>query len=399
MYWTVHLHSSPRRINYAAVVVGSSIITFGGYYNAKADDEEALTIFALDTVKLKWWKLDKVNDVNAPSQRCGFSTVAYDKKIYLWGGNNDFFVCGSVFCYDTETLKWSISKVQGYVPEPRSGHSACMIGQRMYIYGGRYERYFCPEMCMYDVVENTWYTIQTENNPPPIQDFHTVTAVGDRMYIFGGRCGKIIKNRKDHEVYSSDVYYYDTTLNIWVRPIVHGHKPPGRRNHSAFFHNNFWYIYGGFDKNEKTYFDDLYRYNVVRSTWSKVTPIGTAPCARKRQISLVVEDRVFIYGGISPLPVTRLFPTRGPKICRRKGNRLKHHDDLHVLDLNPSLKDICLVKFCESVNDEKMISSKDLCIPKTLRRDLYFHQPTDIFNVTITDSEYEDEEEYEVFFQ
>lgn len=31
MYWTVHLYGGPRRVNHAAVAIGTTIFTFGGY--------------------------------------------------------------------------------------------------------------------------------------------------------------------------------------------------------------------------------------------------------------------------------------------------------------------------------------------------------------------------------
>ncbi|XP_050439295.1 kelch domain-containing protein 3-like [Adelges cooleyi] len=399
MYWTVHLHGGPRRVNHAAVVVGTNIITFGGDCSG-ADDDGPIDIYALDTVKLKWWKIEgDENNENAPFQRSGFTTVVYDKKIYLWGGSNDSRVCNTLYCFDTETLKWSIPDVRGTKPAPRSGHSACMIGRRMYIYGGCHDGQFSQELSMFDFGRMRWHRIRTENDPPSFRDFHTASAVGDRMYIFGGRGGHIVENEIDHEIYCSDVHYYDTKLNIWVRPTVQdGYKPPGRRNHSTFVHNQFLYLYGGFEKNENTHFEDIYRYNVVSSTWSKVSPVGTAPCARRRHICLLVNDKVFVYGGLSPISDNHIISMRRSRFRFTSRNRLKHHDDLHVLDLNPSLKDMCLVKVCEYVDEGDIIAPDDLVIPATLQKDLAFFQPLEIFNLAITDTEDEDEEQYELFF-
>jgi len=73
----------------------------------------------------------------------------------------------------------------------------------------------------------------------------------------------------------------------------------------------------------------------------KILPKGTPPCARRRQICQLVNDRIFISGGTSPIfpkPViiTRLqdYDLGGPL---NNTSNLKDHDDLHVLDLSKIL--------------------------------------------------------------
>lgn len=101
--------------------------------------------------------------------------------------------------------------------------------------------------------------------------------------------------------------------------------------------NGFFYIFGGFNKNKDLHFQDINRYDPVSSTWLKILPKGTPPCARRRQICQLVNDKVYISGGTSPI-----FPK--PAITARlreydlgdqlNNTHLKDHDDLHVLDLS-----------------------------------------------------------------
>lgn len=103
-------------------------------------------------------------------------------------------------------------------------------------------------------------------------------------------------------------------------------------------HNGFFYIFGGFNKNKDLHFQDINRYDPASSTWMKILPKGTPPCARRRQICQLINDRVFISGGTSPI-----FPK--PAVTARQleynhpdpsmiNSNLKDHDDLHVLDLS-----------------------------------------------------------------
>lgn len=84
------------------------------------------------------------------------------------------------------------------------------------------------------------------------------------------------------------------------------------------------------------HFQDINRYDPKNSTWKTISPQGTSPCARRRQICLVVDDRVFISGGTSPAPTKATLPLRLLEydLAQQILNQLKDHDDLHVLDLS-----------------------------------------------------------------
>lgn len=175
------------------------------------------------------------------------------------------------------------------------------------------------------------------------------------MYIFGGRGDKHAPRQTERDVYCSKIYYLDVITKTWTCPQVFGEIPPGRRSHSAcklklntviniifnlytmlitVVHNGFFYIFGGFNKNLNLHFQDIKRYNPERSSWLTVSPKGISPCARRRQICLVIKDRIFISGGTSPIfkpivPMRLLDYDFGEEM-----NYLKDHDDLHILNMS-----------------------------------------------------------------
>lgn len=53
------------------------------------------------------------------------------------------------------------------------------------------------------------------------------------MYIFGGRGDKHAPRQTDRDIYCPEIFYLDTNSRMWVCPYVRGHKPTGRRSHSA----------------------------------------------------------------------------------------------------------------------------------------------------------------------
>lgn len=59
--------------------------------------------------------------------------------------------------------------------------------------------------------------------------FYTSTAINNTIYIFGGHGD----SQTNTEILCSNIYYLDTTTIMWVHPIVYGHKPQSRPNHTA----------------------------------------------------------------------------------------------------------------------------------------------------------------------
>lgn len=111
-------------------------------------------------------------------------------------------------------------------------------------------------------------------------------------------------------------------------------------------HKGFLYIFGGFNRNLDLHFQDINRYDPESSSWMTIIPKGTSPCARRRQICQVVNDRVFISGGTSPINPKPSIPLRllYYDLTEQILNQLKDHDDLHVLDLS-KIFDLLLLLF------------------------------------------------------
>lgn len=104
-------------------------------------------------------------------------------------------------------------------------------------------------------------------------------------------------------------------------------------------HNGLLYIFGGFNRNMNLHFQDINQYNPENFTWKTILPLGTAPCARRRQICIVINNRVFISGGTSPTLYKPILPPRmlDYDITHQIYNQLKDHDDLHILELSMNI--------------------------------------------------------------
>lgn len=98
MYWSAHIEGGPRRVNHTAVAINDYIYSFGGYCSHESYREmNSIDVHVLNTQNLRWSKVTpRANEYGemmkypeVPFQRYGHTSVAYESKVYLWGGRND----------------------------------------------------------------------------------------------------------------------------------------------------------------------------------------------------------------------------------------------------------------------------------------------------------------------
>jgi len=81
--------------------------------------------------------------------------------------------------------------------------------------------------------------------------------------------------------------------------------PEGRQGHAWVHHNDSLYIFGGRiadtrsgdKKNNRTYQDDLWRYNYDENSWTVIKGKGDIPSARHNHTAIVWDEKIWIVGG------------------------------------------------------------------------------------------------------
>ncbi|XP_064484621.1 kelch domain-containing protein 3-like isoform X2 [Ornithodoros turicata] len=347
--WTVRLEGGPRRVNHAAVAINGRIFSFGGYCTGEDySTRKPIDVHVLSTVSLRWALIPcQSNLEDVPFQRYGHTVVAYGDYAYLWGGRNDDGACNILYRFDTSTSLWSRPKVTGSIPGARDGHSACVMGNHMYVFGGYEEQAdrFSQEVHVLDFETMHWQYVYTRGLPPQWRDFHSATALGHRMYVWGGRGDSQGPFHSQREVYCNRIAYLDTPTSTWVHPPTYGDIPRGRRSHSAFVYKGELYIFGGYNGLRLCHFGDMYKYDAETSVWTKVNTLRDGPCARRRQCCCIVGDKLYLFGGTSPLPVQ---PAQRLQDFEPPDQTLMDHSDLHVLDFAPTLKTLSLLAVIEA---------------------------------------------------
>lgn len=369
------MRSGPQRVNHAAAPVGERIFTFGGYSSVDMNlylHKLPMDVHVLHIRNLQWREIAICSRNHpqfsvTPFLRYGHTAVAYGTKIYIWGGRNDQTACNRLFCFDTDTFLWSNPSTTGDIPCSRDGHSACIIGNSMYIFGGYEEEFerFSQDVFALNLETMNWTYVDTKGESPPYTDFHTGTAIGKRIYIFGGRSDRAAPHSSEEDFYPNDIMYLDTETGTWVRPAVSGNIPVGRRSHSAFLYRGKLYIFGGYNGILKEHYNDIHCFDPVACTWHQVNTFGVSPKKRRRQVCIVIKDKLYLFGGTSPSenPVAFGRFVNPEDFHREQELNLVDHDDLHVLDMNPSLQTLC--KLC--------IIKHDICdhyLPDFIRQEI-----------------------------
>lgn len=238
---------------------------------------------------------------------------------------------------------------------PKRNCSFLFADGQMYIFGGFDEEveHYCQSVYILDLTKMVWKSLRTTEEFPPHSDFHTAVVYDQKMYIFGGRGDKSGPYHTQEEVYFQDLMYLDLTNHKWHKPKCTGDVPVGRRSHSAFVYEDYLYIFGGYNAIVNEHYNHLYRLCFKTNKWEEVTPLGTPPCVRRRQACIVVDDRMFLFGGTTPM-----FPH-----TYTMDDKLLDHNDLHVFEFKPTLRMLCLI----AVIKHKLMPVNNYTLPDILR--------------------------------
>ncbi|VDM93966.1 unnamed protein product [Onchocerca ochengi] len=308
MYWTVTVEGGPKRVNHAAVALNDQIYSFGGYCSGEVyDGSQPVDVHVLDTGNYRWRKLlvpinnsktvsPSASQNSWPYQRYGHTVVEYKGKAYLWGGRNDEFgACSKMYCFDPETVAWSVIPCEGEAPPARDGHSAVVVDNLMFIFGGFEEesQRFSQETFAYNFTEKKWYELKTTGELPQWRDFHTACVIKKKMYIFGGRSDVHGALHSSRDYYSDKLKVLNLNTGRWEDPKVTGDCPCGRRR----AYNNKMYIFGGYLGTENRHLNELHEFDPETSCWRRLKPFGIGPSPRRRQCAVVVGERIFLFGG------------------------------------------------------------------------------------------------------
>lgn len=147
------------------------------------------------------------------------------------------------------------------------------------------------------------------SNPTVPQPRHGHRAVvhGNYMIVFGGGNEGIVDT----------LQVFNTTTHTWFQPEVKGQIPSGRAACGMVIHENRMLVFGGMIE-FGGYCNDLYQLNLPQWRWKKLKPVGKVPCPRIGPSFTVIQDQVFLFGGLTK--------TNKPMM-------VQYHNDLNILQV------------------------------------------------------------------
>jgi len=166
---------------HTAVSLDNFIYACGGMAQ---DYEELSSCEKYDCVSDKWTPIESMH-----AKRWGHASVAYNNKIYVFGGRNgmpmSINVLNSTEIYDPVENKWTVG---AQMPTPKISLRAIVVQDKIYLCGGSIDAENPVNTCyVYDPATNR-YAVAPSMAKARLG--HHMIALGEKIYIIGGKIGQ-----------------------------------------------------------------------------------------------------------------------------------------------------------------------------------------------------------------
>lgn len=194
------------------------------------------------------------------------STVAYNDKIYVYGGITSMGCTNSLFVFNIFTNRWK--EINNLQLPYRFSHTAIVYKNKMIIFGGNNKDYEYTNTLFELNLDNLNIQRLAKKTLAPPRANHSAVVEKDRMIIFGGNNYKFL----------NDLHIFNLKSHEWCDPVKStGQIPSARSNHCAFIYKENMYVYGGKPRAERF---EIYALNIHDFHWKCIQTSGMAPSAR-----------------------------------------------------------------------------------------------------------------------
>ena len=138
-------------------------------------------------------------------------------------------------------------------------------------------------------------------------------------------------------------FIYDLEAGKWSELKTECTPPAPRRSHISVKYRNNLVVFGGACAQAAAFYNDLFFLDLATNKWTEVIPSGKRPIARRRCGYCIVDNNLYIFGGITPHPDTISENTLSRVFYHPLCENMVDLDDTHVLSLDPSLKILCIM--------------------------------------------------------
>ena len=233
----------------------------------------SVSMLKIDTLATGGWENSLAEMTTA---RRNLSSIAYNNKVYTFGGIEDRTISSKVEMYDIETDTWSSLPD---MPIERHSHESVLYKDKVYILGGYNDiDGFLDRVDIFDLKSNTW---STGAYMPTAKGSFVAEVIDGKIYCVGGEIAG--------GNYSNTLEIYNIDSNSWMQEkglLV------ARGDTDGVYKNGKIYIIGGYDGNNVL--DTVEIYNVQTGTWSTLNSLNIA---RYSASVTIYRDEIYVLGG------------------------------------------------------------------------------------------------------
>ena len=171
--WTALAGNKPTRVsNISAAPIGDWIYVPGGL---TAEGKATTAMEGYDSADEAWTQLAPL-----PRPLSGYALVAYQGRLYLFGGKDERGYANSTLMYDPQQDRWSEGRT---MPTQRAYAAAAALGSRIYVVGGYDGQRELPTCEAYRPLENLWEDCEPLTLA---RGGLGLAAVANQLYAVGG---------------------------------------------------------------------------------------------------------------------------------------------------------------------------------------------------------------------
>lgn len=336
----------PGLEGHTSVLVGDYMIAYGGKTGPMTLNAQT---YALNLTSLVWQRLRCAGSV--PLARAYHSAAVHEQRMYVFGGllavgvDDIHYNAYNVFCnvdaLDEGTLKlqgqhrkkqpqllrkvlqqkkesaslhcldmrseptWNTVLTAGCIPPTRSHHSSLVYRGQLYVVGGYSvhttgrstdeELKALSLVYQLNLATNVWTAVDPGSSSAPQRWGSAAVGVGDLWLFMGGVDYAAEPSSKEDNAVCG--WHLEEREWRWLaKSAIDG--PPARAMHTAIRWGAHVIVFGGAADVTSILFNDCFAFDIFKGTWTAVLTKGDRPLARCGHQTVVVGDKMFVFGGM-----------------------------------------------------------------------------------------------------
>ena len=206
---------------------------------------------------------------------------------------------------------WYKVKGRGKPPRARSFQQCIYMSPYIFLFGGvelsaKSESMSNDEFYALNIKTFEWKQIINNIAPYNRTEFKWIKTSDNLAYLYGGVSAPSPKFYDDmwlfqyngQELLNPDNEKQVIVDNLWTEVEQKGNSPGKLKAYSMEYNNQSLYLFGGINS-KRISNNNLYRYNIIDSTWELLNTQGNPPSPRSyHEMSLINNENLVIFGGI-----------------------------------------------------------------------------------------------------